>query len=186
MKNRIVLTVGVGVAVVFAAGLGIRAFADHRDGNVTLRAELRGLNEVPPTSSPGSATLRATLDEDAQTITFTLDYRDLTTNPAAAHIHFGPTKVNGGVMVFFCGGGGKPACPAATSGTVTGTIAAADVVGPAAQGIPVGDFADVARAIRTGTSYANMHGANFPGGEIRGRVLAFGSSRHDDDDHDDD
>jgi hypothetical protein len=185
MKNRIILTVGVGVAFVFAAGLGIRAFAD-RDGTVTLRAELRGLNEVPPTSSPGSATLRATLDETAQTITFTLDFRDLTANPAAAHIHFGPPRVNGGVMVFFCGGGGKPACPAATSGTVTGTIAAADVVGPAAQGIPAGDFANVARAIRTGNSYANMHGANFPGGEIRGRVFAFGGSRHDDDDHDDD
>jgi len=187
MKSRIVLTVGAGVAVavVFAAGLGIRAFADHRDRNITLRAELRGLNEVPPTTSPGSATLRGSLDEDAQTITFTLDFRDLTTNPSAAHIHFGPTKVNGGVMVFFCGGGGKPACPAATSGTVTGTISAADVVGPAAQGIPAGDFADVARAIRTGNSYANMHGANFPGGEVRGKVSAFGSSGHDGDDHDD-
>ena len=186
MKNRIVLSAVVTVAVVGAAGLGIRAFADHRDHNITLRAELRGLNEVPPTTSPGRATLRATLDEDAQTITFTLDYRDLTTNPSAAHIHFGQTKVNGGVMVFFCGGGGKPACPAATSGTVTGTIAAADVVGPAAQGVTAGDFADVARAISTGNSYANMHGANFPGGEVRGRVSAFGGSGRDDDDHDDD
>jgi hypothetical protein len=50
----------------------------------------------------------------------------------------------------------------------------------------VGDFADVARAIRTGNSYANMHGANFPAGEIRGKVFAFGVSSHDgDDDHDD-
>jgi hypothetical protein len=30
-----------------------------------------------------------------------------------------------------------------------------------------------------------MHGANFPGGEIRGKVFAFGGSRHDDD-HDED
>jgi hypothetical protein len=170
---------------VITAGVGIRAFAD-RDHAITLRASLRGLNEVPPTSSPGSATLRASLDEDAQTITFSLEFRDLTTNPAAAHIHFGPPRVNGGVMVFFCGGGGKPACPAATSGTVTGTISAADVVGPAAQGITAGDFANVARAIRTGNSYANMHGASFPAGEIRGKVFAFGGSDHDGDDHDDD
>jgi hypothetical protein len=186
MKNRIVLTSALAAVVVVAAGLGFRASADHRDRNITLRAELRGLNEVPPTTSPGSASLRATLDEDAQTVTFTLDYRDLTANPSAAHIHFGPTKVNGGVMVFFCGGGGKPACPAATSGTVTGTIAAVDVVGPAAQGIAVGDFANVARALRTGNSYANMHGVNFPNGEVRGKVFAFGGSHHDGDDHDGD
>jgi hypothetical protein len=186
MKKRFVLISAAAVVTVVAAGLGISASADRRDRNITLRAELRGLNEVPPTTSPGRATLRATLDEEAQTITFTLDFRDLTAAPGAAHIHFGPTKVNGGVMVFFCGGGGKPACPTTTSGTVTGTIAVADVVGPAAQGITAGDFADVARAIRTGNSYANIHTANFAAGEIRGRVLVFGASRHDgDDDHDD-
>lgn len=186
MKRRIVMTSAVAVGFVVAAGFGIRAFADHRDRNVTLRAELRGLNEVPPTTSRATASLRASLDEDAQTIDFTLDFQNLTAPPAAAHIHFGPPRVNGGVMVFFCGGGGKPACPTTTSGTVTGTISAADVVGPAAQGITAGDFDDVVRAIRTGNSYANMHNVNFPAGEVRGRVFAFGFSHHDgDDDHDD-
>src|SRR5215470_5919638 len=102
MKKRILLTSTIAAVVLVGAGVGYRAFAGDR--SVTLRAELRGLNEVPPTTSRGSASLRATLDEDAQTITFTLDYRDLTANPSAAHIHFGPTKINGGVMVFFCGG----------------------------------------------------------------------------------
>ena len=185
MKSRIVWISAVAGALVLSAGLGIAAYANHRD--VQLRAELRGLNEVPPTSSPATATFRATLDESAQTITFTLDYKNLVANPAAAHVHFGPTKVNGGVMFFFCGGGGKPACPAATSGTITGTVVPADVVGPAAQGIAAGDFANVVRAIRTGNSYANIHSANFPGGEARGKVFASGFSRdHDgDDDHDD-
>jgi hypothetical protein len=27
-----------------------------------------------------------------------------------AHIHVGQPDVNGGVTVFFCGGGGRPAC----------------------------------------------------------------------------
>jgi hypothetical protein len=187
MKKRILLTSSIAVVLIVAAGLGIRAFADHRDRSVTLRAELRGLNEVPPTTSQGSASLRAQLDEEAGTIDFTLDFKDLTAAPTVAHIHFGPTKVNGGVMVFFCGGGGQAACPTTTSGTITGTITADQVVGPAAQGVAVGDFADVARAIRTGTSYANLHTATFPGGEIRGRVFAVGFSQdHDgDDDHDD-
>ena len=185
MKSRFVWISAVAGALVLSAGLGIVAYASHRD--VQLRAELRGLNEVPPTTSPATATLRATLDESAQTITFTLDYKNMVATPSAAHVHFGPTKVNGGVMFFFCGGGGKPACPAATSGTITGTVAPADVVGPAAQGVAVGDFANVVRAIRTGNAYANIHSATFPGGEARGKVFASGFSHdHDaDDDHDD-
>ncbi|HEU4730354.1 MAG TPA: CHRD domain-containing protein [Kofleriaceae bacterium] len=179
MKNRIALLSGVAVAIIASAGLGYRAYANHRD--ITLRATLRGLNEVPPIATPATATLRATLDESQQMITFTLDFRDLTVNPAAAHIHFGPPGVNGGVMVFFCGGGGKPACPASTSGTVTGTIVATDVVGPAAQGIAAGDFASVVRAIRTGNAYANMHNERFPTGELRGKVTAFGFGAGDDD-----
>jgi hypothetical protein len=184
MKSRIIWISAVASAVVVAAGLGIVANANQRD--VQIRAAMRGLNEVPPTTSVAAGTLRASLDENAQTITFTLDYQNLTGAPTMAHIHFGPTKVNGGVMVFFCGGGGQAACPATTSGTVTGTITAALVVGPAAQGVAAGDFADVARAIRTGNSYANLHTAMFPAGEIRGRVFAVGFSHHDgDDDHDD-
>lgn len=146
-------------------------------GETHLFAALRGLNEVPPTTSRGSGELRATLSGDEQAISFRLDYRDLTGPPGAAHIHFAPPRVNGGVMVFFCGGGGKPACPATTSGTVTGTITAADIVGPAAQGIPPapdGSFADVVRAIRTGNAYANLHTERFPAGEIRGQLFVFG------------
>jgi len=184
MKGRIVLISSAAVAIAVSAGFGIRAYADHRDRNITLRASLRGINEVPPIGTPATATLRATLDEDAQTITFTLTFRDLTLAPGAAHIHFGPPRVNGGVMVFFCGGGGKPACPAATSGTVTGTIAAADVVGPAAQGIAVGEFAKVAAAIKSGNSYANMHNDRFPTGELRGKVFTFSGGSDDDRDRD--
>ena len=76
-------------------------------------------------------------------------------------------------MVFLCGGDGKPACTQATSGMASGTITAADIVGPAAQGIPPapnGSFADVIRAIRTHNAYANLHTTMFPGGEVRGEV----------------
>jgi hypothetical protein len=180
--KRLVWISGVAAVIVISAGLAISAQADRRQ--VTLRAALRGLNEVPPTTSQAQGTFRATLDPDAQTITFTLDYRNLTGAPGAAHVHFGPPRVNGGVMFFFCGGGGKPACPTTTSGTVTGTVAAADVVGPAAQGVAVGDFANVVRAIATGNTYANIHSANFPGGEIRGLVTASGGLRSADDNDD--
>ena len=182
--KRLVLISGIAAVALVGAGLTITARADRRQ--VNLRADLRGLNEVPPTTSRAQATFRATLDQDAQTITFTLDFQNLTAAPGAAHVHFGPPRVNGGVMFFFCGGGGKPACPTTTSGTVTGTVAAADIVGPAAQGVTAGDFADAVRAIATGNAYANMHTATFPGGEIRGLVRASGLDRDGDDDRDDD
>jgi len=182
--KRLVWISGIAAVIVISAGLTISAQANRRQ--VTLRAALRGLNEVPPTTSRAQGTFRATLDPDAQTITFTIDYQNLTTAPGAAHVHFGPPRVNGGVMFFFCGGGGKPACPTTTSGTVTGTVAAADVVGPTAQGVAVGAFADVVRAIATGNAYANIHSATFPGGEIRGLVTASGLRSADDDDAQDD
>ena len=77
-------------------------------------------------------------------------------------------------MIFLCGGGNQPACPATTEGTITGTITAANVTGPSGQGIAAGDLDSALEAVRDGLSYANMHTANFSGGEIRGRVRRGG------------
>jgi len=152
------------------------AVAVADDDTIVLRAKLSGFNEVPPISGTGAATFKATVHSDGS-IDFTLVYENLTGNPSAAHIHFAQKNVNGNVVVFFCGGGGKPACPAAVSGTVTGTITAADVLAVPAQGIAAGDLAAVLRAIELGEAYTNMHTAAHPGGEIRGQI----SVRRDDD-----
>jgi hypothetical protein len=130
-------------------------------------ASLVGDNEVPPINSDGSADFRMDIGD---TITFSLRFSGLSSNLTLAHIHFAPTKVAGGVMIFLCGGGGQPACPAATSGTINGTITAANVTGPANQGITVGDLASALEAVRDDLGYVNMHTTNFGGGEIRGQV----------------
>lgn len=132
-------------------------------------AVLLGDDEVPPNNTAGKATFE--MDVNGSTINFTLTYSNLSAAPAAAHLHFAPTKVSGGVMIWLCGGGGQAACPAATSGTVTGTITAANVTGPTGQGIAAGDLTAALEAVGEGLSYANMHTANFPAGEIRGQVL---------------
>ena len=88
-------------------------------------------------------------------------------------------------MAFLCGGGGKPACPT-PSGTVTGTITAADIIGPAAQGIGPGEFAEALRATRAGAAYVNVHTTVFPGGEIRGQISGRDHGDDDDDDESDD
>jgi hypothetical protein len=126
---------------------------------------------VPAANSDGSGTFRAIIHEDG-TITFTETFNNLTGSPLVSHIHFGEIHVAGGVMIFLCGGGGQPACPAVSSGRIdNGTITAANVVGPAGQGITAGDLASALRAIRQGAGYVNIHTTKFPGGEIRGQVI---------------
>jgi hypothetical protein len=53
---------------------------------------------------------------------------------------------------------------------VSRTVTAADVVGPAGQGIAAGEFEEVLNAMRAGVTYANLHSTRNPGGEIRGQI----------------
>ena len=153
--------------------ISVPAFGDD-DGN-TFRAKLIGFNETPSTlNSPGSGSFQATINTSAQTITYTLTFSGLTSAATQSHVHFGAPATTGGVMFFLCsnlgnGPAGTPACPA-SGGTVTRTIAAAEVIGPSAQNVTAGDFAAAVKIIRSGVGYANVHSANFPGGEIRGQV----------------
>ena len=136
-------------------------------------AQLSGDQEVPPifTAATGVFNMEIQTGGTSPVVTFTLSFADLSAPLAASHLHFAPTGVAGGVTIFLCGGGGQPACPAATSGTITGTLTSANVVGPAAQGIAAGNLDAVLEIIREGNTYANMHDATFPGGEARGQVV---------------
>ena len=151
-------------ALVAAAALPRASGADEGQ----LRATLRGYAEVPAVSSTGMGRFTARVHEDGTAIDYELSYAGLEGTAAAAHIHLGQKDVAGGIIAFLCGGGGKPACP--VEGTVTGTITATDVVGPAAQGIAAGEFGELLRAIDAGVTYVNVHSTKHPGGEIRGQV----------------
>src|ERR1043165_6212755 len=96
-------------------------------------ASLSGANEVPPINTAGTGNFEMTNQQGM--ITFSLGFSGLSSSLTLAHLHFAPSKVAGGVMIFLCGGGGQPDCPAATEGTITGTITAANVTGPTTQGI---------------------------------------------------
>ncbi len=133
-----------------------------------IKATLRGYSEVPAISSSGTGRFEARLRQDGSAIDYEVSYSGLESTAIASHIHIGQKGVAGGVMAFLCGGGGKPACP--PEGTVTGTITAADVIGPVAQGIEPGEFAEMLRAIDAGVTYVNVHTTGHPGGEIRGQV----------------
>jgi hypothetical protein len=151
------------VAAPLVAGDGARRFS----------TKLTGFNEVPSLSTAASGSFSARIDGDR--VHWRLSYRNLEGDITQAHIHVGQAGVNGGISVFFCtnlgnGPAGTPACPPSPA-EISGTFTAADVIGPTAQGVAPGEFAELVRAIRGGVTYANVHSTKFPGGEIRGRVV---------------
>ena len=63
---------------------------------------------------------------------------------------------------------------------MTGSLSAANVIGPNSQGIaPGADFAKVVQALREGAAYVNVHTTRSPAGEIRGQVRRGSDDGHD-------
>jgi hypothetical protein len=178
--NRLVLAVAVIVSGSLVLA-GAAAFGHGgENGRRTFSAKLNGYNEVTSKSTPARGVFRARIRDGGSRIHYKLRYEGFT-EPGAmanvAHIHFSQEHVNGAVIAFLCGGGGKPDCPN-PGGTVEGDIVAADIMAQSPdQGIAAGEIAELIRAMRHGAAYVNVHTTRFPGGEIRGQV---GKRGHDD------
>ena len=184
MKRSKIAALAAAAALLVTLGLMSTASADGDSERNSFRARLKGFAEVPAVSSTGTGQFRLRIIDDSS-MEFKLTYRDLEgATTTAAHVHLGNKSDTGGVIYFLCGGGGRPPCTP-TSGMFTGTVTAADVIGPTGQGIAPGEFAEVLRATRAGVTYANVHTNKHPGGEIRGQVRGDRSDRDDRDDHDD-
>lgn len=178
MPKRIQLAAAVAV-VAIASVVATTALAG---GGMDIRERLTGFEEVPVVSTEGSGKFKAKIRDDR--ITYELRYEDLEGAVTQAHIHLGQRDVNGGISVWLCGNPNPPVvvppagtqlCPPSPA-KITGTITAANVVGPSGQGIAPGEFDELLRAIKAGVTYANVHSSMFGGGEIRGQL----------DDHNDD
>lgn len=161
MRKLLFVIAGGGLALALAAPVVVG------DSDQAFTASLNGYLEVPSISTTARGSFQA--EVVGSTIKYRLVFRDLSTPSLFSHIHFARPDVNGGISAFLCGGGGKPACPT-TAGTVTGTIVAADVIGPTDKGILAGEFAELLRAMRNGATYVNVHSEAWPSGEIRGNI----------------
>ncbi len=176
--RRILFALLVGAAAV--AAVTSVALATGERSRTQFRANLNGFNEVVggPGASTGSVStgargvFRATLRGNPARLVFTLTYSGMEGGTVTvAHPHFAQQHVGGGVFALLCGAP-KPACPT-PGGTVEGEIRAADIFGPADQGVEAGAFDEFVRALRNGAVYINVHSTNFPEGEIRGQVRAI-------------
>ena len=124
-------------------------------------------------STSGFGNFRAKLRDGE--IRYRLTYGQLEGNITQAHIHLGREATSGGISVFLCsnlgnGPAGTQACPPGHDGTVDGTIVPANVIGPGVQGIALGEFDELLRAIRAGATYVNVHTDKYGSGEIRAQL----------------
>jgi len=177
---------GLILAVALAGALALTALASYGTAALGKKGELKARKmssylEVPSVSTTARGTIEVKINNNS-TIEYKLTYSGLSSNALFAHIHFAQPSVNGAVVAFLCGGGGKPACPA-TAGSVSGTIGAADVTAmAAAQGIAAGEIGELIAAMKAGFTYANVHSTNFGSGELRGQIRAGGNDGDKDND----
>ena len=174
MNTRIKLALAVGMAGAMAVG-GTVAIAGG--GGKPARGWLTGYEETPAAiSTAANGRFEATLTPTADGFAYKLSYAALEGDVTQAHVHFGQRGVSGGISAWLCGNvattpAGVQACPPAPA-TVTGTIKAENVVGPAGQGIAAGELGELLRAMKAGVTYANVHSLKFPSGEIRAQLRA--------------
>ena len=164
--RRTVLALAVALALVPSA-------ASAGSGN--FQAHLSGAEEVPANESLGAGQAIFQVNEDETEISYRLIASNIE-NVVASHIHVGAIGVNGPVVAFLFGN--APAGGGRTDGVLaTGTITAANLVGPLA-GQPLSVLID---EIEAGNTYVNVHTndgidpintgpGDFPGGEIRGQI----------------
>jgi hypothetical protein len=186
------LVVPLALLVILGAPASVVAWGDGH-GAVEVRARLRGFQEVPVISTEARGHFRAKINKDRTEIQFVLSYEGLEGTVTQSHIHIAQPGVNGGISVWLCQTASNPApasvaaltqtCP--QSGTVTGTLTQANVIGPPGQGVAAEEFDELVEAMLAGVTYTNVHSkdagglpTSFNGGEIRGQNRAI---EHDDD-----
>jgi len=163
------------LAVLFVSVVLFAAAVPAQAAGGSAVARLRSFEEVPATSTPGGGFFSATISDDDSSIDYELSYFNIEGNVTQAHLHFAQRSVNGGIVVFLCsnlgnGPAGTQACPT-KSGTISGTITAANVLAQNGQSFGAGELFSLLRGIRAGVVYANVHTDQLPGGSIRGQLL---------------
>jgi hypothetical protein len=118
---------------------------------VSYQAELTGAAEVPPNDSDGTGSVAASFDPETKLLKWTIEYDGLTGPTTAAHFH-GPADPDANA---------PPVIP--IEGDLTTPITGEATL-----------TEEQAGELETGKWYFNLHTAQYPDGELRGQLPAFG------------
>lgn len=146
MTYRHTLRAFAAVAVsAVLAGCGM--MPPSQSNQLTFTTQLRGANEVPANPSTASGQVDAMFNKTTNVLRWQLSYTGLSGPATAGHFH-GPAPVgaNAGIALPF-------------NGTMTSPMSGQATLTPA-------QAADLV----AGKWYANIHTAQYPGGEIRGQM----------------
>jgi hypothetical protein len=140
--------------------------------------QLSGSQEVPPNASPGFGTATVTVNGNLMSVDVV--FANLLGTSTVAHIHCcAPAGVNAGVATPLPTFPGFPA--GVTFGSYSQIFDMALATSYSAAFLtannndPLQARNTLFAAFESGTSYFNLHTSNFPGGELRGQLLAQSS-----------
>lgn len=148
-----------------AAGLVLAASGHAARADVTYSVTYNGANERPtPTNSSATAIGTFTYETAKNDILYSVSYFGLSGSAQAAHLHIGSPGGVGPIILPMLPN------PTGTSGVISGTLTNADLINQAISGVT--DISQVNAIGLANGIYANLHSTAFPGGEIRGQLIA--------------
>lgn len=128
------------------------------------RAFLSGRNEVPPVRTMANGDAVFQLSRNGSQLRYKLVVRNIN-RVTEVHIHLGRKGANGPVVATLFGP--SKFGVSVRRGVVRGVLTNRDLVGPLAGRT----IRNLAREIRNGNAYVNVHTIQNPNGEIRGQIV---------------
>jgi hypothetical protein len=168
MQHRIIRLAAIAAVITAVACKSDSTTAVAVSKIVTFKATLSGANEVPANSATATGTFTATLDTSTNVFTYDVTFNGLSANVSAGHIH-GPalaTASSGTTINFATLAGGT-----FTSGVPAGTAHGTTTLTAATQITATMNGDSLKKLLFAGLTYANLHTATNPGGEIRGQII---------------
>jgi plastocyanin len=129
----------------------------------SLFSQMNGANERPA-ATPSAANGAAIFTRNGNTVSFTVAFQGIASNPTGLHIHApaNATQTTGIAVDLL------RTTQMGPSGVLTGTFTSTDIRSVA--GAPAVSLDSLMTLIRTGNAYVNVHSSVYPAGEIRGQT----------------
>jgi len=163
----------VAAVAVTACSTDYEVLSDLAPAKTRFVATMLGSNEVPAVTTTAAGIMNL-IKEDSVTILYDIATTSPTDSVTMVHIHAGGAGVNGPVMVWFfpTEASRAPGPGTGAAARVNGVVRVGRITRAGTAFVAPFTWDSLQTRLANGTSYANLHTRRYPGGEIRGQVLA--------------